>query len=221
MAPSEGIETYQHRYLPGEAGNPNEDWTLLLLHGTGGNESDLIPLGQALLPGAAILSPRGQVNEGGALRFFRRHAEGVLDQEDLANRSGEMDEWIASASAAYSLNLSKVVAAGFSNGANLAASMLLRGSSALRAGVLLSPMLPFTPDPLPDLAGHSVFIGSGKIDPLVPVKQVETLVDLFRRSGASTTLVWTPGGHGITGEEISAAKTWLEQLTQSSSTSAE
>jgi phospholipase/carboxylesterase len=212
MSRTQNIETYQHRYLPGELGSLAHDWTLLLLHGTGGNENDLIPLGQALLPGAAILSPRGQVSEGGALRFFRRHAEGVLDMEDLANRSIEMDEWIGAAALEYAFDPAKVIAAGFSNGANLATSMLLRGSTSLRAGVLLSPMLPFTPDPLPDLVGKSVFIGAGKIDPLVPVKQVEALVDIFNLSGATTTLFWTPGGHGITGDEICAAKSWLEPL---------
>ena len=135
---------YAHRWVPGDGTTPK---TLLLLHGTGGDEDDLLPLGRALLPGAAMLSPRGNVLERGMPRFFRRLAEGVLDQEDLARRTEELARFVDAAAAAYGFSRDGVIAAGFSNGANIAASLLLRrGAGALRGAALFSPMLPFEPE---------------------------------------------------------------------------
>lgn len=189
------------------------DTTLLLLHGTGGDERDLLPLGEQLLPGAALLSPRGQVSERGMPRFFRRHAEGVLDLEDLAVRTTELATWLPLALDTHALPTRRVIAAGFSNGANIAASQLLRGLPGLHGAVLLSPMLPFEPEVLPSLQGVRVFIGAGRHDPLVPVAQVERLAALLQQAGAEVTLHWTPGGHGITPEEFQAARDWVSTWT--------
>jgi predicted esterase len=185
------------------------DTTLLLLHGTGGDERDLLPLGEQLLPGAALLSPRGNVSERGMPRFFRRHAEGVLDQEDLALRTTELATWLPLALEAHALPTGRVIATGFSNGANIAASQLLRGLPGLHGAVLLSPMLPFEPDVPPALPGVRVFIGAGRNDPLVPVPQVERLAALLQGAGADVTVHWTAGGHGITPDEFQAARVWM------------
>ncbi|HEY9479588.1 MAG TPA: VOC family protein [Gemmatimonadaceae bacterium] len=199
-----------HRYIPPLAnGELAGSTTLLLLHGTGGDEEDLLPLGRALLPGAGILSPRGKVLEHGASRFFRRLAEGVFDQEDLARRTDELAQFIAAGVEAYQLERDGIVAVGFSNGANIAASLLLRRPGVLRGAVLLSPMMPFEPETLPDLTGTAVFIGAGRADPIAPPEQAEQLAELLRRSGADVTLHWEPGGHTVTGQEVKAAKEWI------------
>ena len=201
---------FVHRYIPPSAdGELAGGTTLLLLHGTGGDEEDLLPLGRALLPGAGMLSPRGKVLEGGAPRFFRRLAEGVFDQEDLARRTTELTTFVTGAAKAYDLDTNGIVAVGFSNGANIAASVLLRGGGVVRAAVLLSPMVPFEPDTLPDLKSTSVFIGAGRADPIAPAEQSERLAEILRRAGADVTLHWTPGGHGITKSEVDAARTWI------------
>ena len=206
-APAEAL-AFVHRYVPPAAGGAAAvaGTTLLLLHGTGGDEDDLVPLGRALLPGAGVLSPRGRVLEGGAPRFFRRLAEGVFDQEDLARRTDELADFVAAAAAMYGFPAGGVIAVGFSNGANVAASVLLRRPGVLRGAVLLSPMVPFEPAALPDLAGTGVFIGAGRADPIAPAAQAERLAELLRRAGAEVTVHWTPGGHTITDGEVDAAR---------------
>jgi phospholipase/carboxylesterase/glyoxalase family protein len=204
---------FTHRYLPGKAGADGPSGvTLLLLHGTGGDENDLIPLGQSLLPGAAILSPRGKVLEGNAPRFFRRIAEGVFDQEDLARRTEELAGFIENAIRTYQLNGDSIYAVGFSNGANIAASLLLRRPGLLRAGVLLSPMVPFDQEPLPDLRGTSVFVGAGRTDRISPPDQAQRLAELLREAGAAVMLFWHPGGHTLSNSELEAARGWLAEL---------
>ena len=199
-----------HRYVPpSNKGDLAGGTTLLLLHGTGGDEEDLLPLGRMLLPGAGLLSPRGKVLERGAPRFFRRLAEGVFDQEDLAKRTDELGDFVLAAIETYQLERDGIVAVGFSNGANIAASVMLRRPGVLRAGVLLSPMVPFEPEPLPDLTGTSVFIGAGRMDPMVPAAQSEQLAELLRAAGADVTLYWHPGGHSVTPDEIEAAQRWI------------
>ncbi|HEX3302447.1 MAG TPA: alpha/beta hydrolase [Thermomicrobiales bacterium] len=206
---------FVHRYIP-----PNQDAeavagiTLLALHGTGGDETDLIPLAQAVLPGAGVLSPRGKVLEGNAPRFFRRLAEGVLDQEDLKFRTTELVRFVEAASAEYGFDRGSVVAVGFSNGANIAASILLREPNVLRGAALLSPMLPFEPESTPDLSETDVFIGAGRADPLVPVDQVKRLSDLLKTSGANVTLHWDQGGHTISPSELKAAQKWAMGLVE-------
>ena len=185
--------------------------TLLMLHGTGGDEHDLVPVGRALWPGAAILSPRGKVLERGMPRFFRRFAEGVFDLDDLRLRTGELADFVAAAAAQYGFDPARVAAAGFSNGANIAASLLLLRPATLCAAALFSPMVPLEPDPLPDLRAAPVLVSAGKRDPLVPPENTEALAELLRRAGAAVTVRWTEGGHSLTGDDIIAAAEWLQQ----------
>ena len=217
FAESEGPEDvsgdalgFVHRYVPPEAGSEVAGGTtLLLLHGTGGDENDLLPLGRSLLPGAAMLSPRGNVLERGAPRFFRRLAEGVFDQEDLALRTEELAQFIEAASVTYALERDGLVAVGFSNGANIAGSLLLRKPGLLRGAVLLSPMVPYEPGALPDLAGTAVFIGAGRNDPIAPTEQVERLASILRAAGADVTVHWQNAGHTVTKDELDAAQRWI------------
>lgn len=197
---------FVHRFVKGSgAGAP----TLLLLHGTGGDENDLLPLGQALLPGAALLSPRGKVLEHGMPRFFRRLAEGVFDVPDLIARTGELAAFVREAVAAYGLDAGRVVAVGFSNGANIAASLMLLEPGLLRGGVLFRAMVPLEPDRLPSLAGTSAMVAGGRDDPLVPRANTERLIELLRSCGAEVTVEWQPGGHGLTQGDVDAARRWL------------
>jgi phospholipase/carboxylesterase/glyoxalase family protein len=156
-----------------------------------------------------MVSPRGKVMERGAPRFFRRIAEGVFDLEDLAHRTDELAQFIESAVSAYGLHRAGLVAVGFSNGANIAGSLLLRRPGLLRGAVLLSPMLPFEPDSRPDLTGTSVFIGAGRADPIAPAAQAERLAAVLRAAGADVMLHWGPGGHTVTKEQIEEARRWL------------
>lgn len=205
---------FVHRYLPPAAGAaPAASTTLLLLHGTGGDEHDLVPLGRSLLPGAGLLSPRGNVLEFGAPRFFRRLAEGVLDQADLERRTHELATFVLGATASYALRRDGVIAVGFSNGANIAISLLLRHPELLHGAVLLSPMLPYEPPSLPDLSGTAVFIGAGRADPLVPVEQVEQLAAMLGEAGAEVTLHWEPDGHVIAISEVEAARAWMDAVS--------
>lgn len=197
---------FTHNYV---APSAHDDVTLLLLHGTGGDENDLIPLGQALRPGAGMLSPRGNVLEHGMPRFFRRLAEGVFDQEDLARRSDELARFIADAASHYKFDATRLIAVGFSNGANIAASVMLRAPGVIPRAVLLSPMLPFEPTSTPSLGETSVFIGAGRNDPIVPAAQVDRLAELLRSGGAQVAVHWHVGGHTITKDELEAARTWL------------
>lgn len=201
---------FVHRFIPGEPASGGR--TLLVLHGTGGDENDLIPLARALDPAAAVLSPRGQVLERGMPRFFRRLAEGVFDQEDLVRRAGELAQFVKGAAAEYGFDLRSVVAAGFSNGANIAAAVMLLHPAVLHGAILLSPMVPMEPDPAPRLAGTEVFIGAGRADPISPPEQAERLGRLLERAGARVTMHWHPGGHTLTQTEVGAARDWLAAL---------
>jgi len=197
---------FAHRFLPGE---DDSGATLLLLHGTGGNEEDLIPLGQELSPGAAILSPRGKVLEFGAPRFFRRLAEGVFDLEDLVFRTHELAEFVAAASEEYGFDNRKLVAAGYSNGANIAGSLILLHPGLLRAAVLFRAMVPFEPEVTPDLSGMPVFMASGRRDQMIPPDNSQRLADILGGAGADVDLRWRDTGHGLTYEEVAQAKEWL------------
>ncbi|HEY3132519.1 MAG TPA: alpha/beta hydrolase [Acidobacteriota bacterium] len=199
-----------HRYTAGY-GRASQ-LTLLLLHGTGGDENDLLGLGEALAPGAALLSPRGKVLENGMPRFFRRLSEGVFDLEDLKARTLELAEFVRNASVAYHLPSDKIVAAGFSNGANIAASMLLLRPDVLAGAVLFRPMVPFIPEQAPDLSNKNVFIAAGEFDPIVGVEQPEQLRTMLGQAGAHATLRWFPSGHAISSEEVVEARSWLSGL---------
>lgn len=202
--------TYIHVYEPGT--DVESDTTLLLLHGTGGDENALSDLGHMILPEAGQLRPRGNVQENGMARYFRRFAEGLLDVDDLKRRTGDLAKFVQQASALYHFNARHVVGAGFSNGANIEASLLLLHPQTLHAAILLHPMLPFLPEKLPDLTDKPVFIGAGRADPLVPAAQTEQLADLLARAGASLHLFWHNGGHTVSGEEVKAMKSWLQTL---------
>ena len=195
-----------HRFVP--TSRP-EAPTLLLLHGTGGNEDSLLGLGSMLAPGAALLSPRGQVLEHGMPRFFRRLAEGIFDVEDLTGRTQDLGDFVEAAARTYQFDPRRVVAVGFSNGANIAASLLLLRPGVLSRAILFAPMVPLEPDPLPDLSPVSVLIGAGRHDPLVPVEQTERLARVLLDAGAQVTLHWHPGGHTLTQDEVQAAAEWL------------
>lgn len=199
--------SYTHRW---EASPDPDGTTLLLLHGTGGTEHDLTDLGRTLAPRAHLLAPRGNVSEHGMARYFRRLAEGVFDLVDLAQRTTDLANFVGDASKVYGFDPRRVVAVGFSNGANIAGSLLLSGTGVLSGAVLLAPMVPFEPNPVPHLAGIPVFVGAGQSDPMVPVTGTQRLVQLLTAGGAAVETFWHPGGHTLTRAEVEAAKSWLE-----------
>src|SRR5205814_5683 len=196
-----------HEFVPGSSSR-----TLLLLHGTGGNERDLIPLGRELDPNASLLSPRGKILENGMPRFFRRLAEGVFDLEDLKKRTNELADFVAAAVRQYRLAADHVVTVGYSNGANIAASMLLLRPEILRAAILFRAMVPFVPEKLPDLSSVRVWIGAGDQDPIIPASEAQRLVELLRRAGAHVTIHFATAGHGLTNDDLEAARHWLGEL---------
>jgi predicted esterase len=199
---------FEHVFEPGTSG-----WTLLLLHGTGGDEHDLVPLGRQLAPGAALLSPRGKVSENGAPRFFRRLAIGQLDIPDLLARTDELAAFVAAAAAAHGLDAQRVVALGFSNGANIAASLLLRRPEVLRGAALLRPMLPYEPDQQPRLTGTDVLVDAGEHDPYVTPDETRRLAEVLTAAGADVTLHLEPGaGHNLTQSDLAQIARWTSGL---------
>jgi phospholipase/carboxylesterase len=196
-----------HRFVPAEDKTSAE--TLVVLHGTGGDENDLIGIGQAIAPGAAILSPRGNVLENRAPRFFRRLAEGVFDPKEVHSRGDELSRFIRAAISRYGLNPERVFALGYSNGANIASTVMFIDPELLRGAIMFRPMMVFEPDERPDLSTAGVFISAGRMDPIVPVKSVERLVELFEASRAEVTLKWQLAGHNLLPSEIRDATNWL------------
>jgi len=196
-----------HEFIPGSSSR-----TLLLLHGTGGNERDLIPLGRELDPNAALLSPRGKVLENGMPRFFRRLAEGVFDLEDLQNRTLELADFVAAAAQHYGFASDNVIAVGYSNGANIAASLLLLRPETLSAAILFRAMVPLIPETQPNLSSTRVWIGAGDQDPIVPASETKRLAELLRRAGADVTIRFAKAGHGLTNDDLEAARRWLGEL---------
>jgi predicted esterase len=197
---------FQHRYEPPDRTDCAE--TVLLLHGTGGNENDLLPVGRAIAPGAGLLSPRGQVLEHGMPRFFRRLAEGVFDHEDLVARTHQLADFVAAAARHHGFDPARVTAIGFSNGANIASAMLLLRPGSLTGAILLRPMVPFVPESPPSLAGRRVLIAAGRADPVVPTAQVEQLAGILSGAGADVTLHWSPSGHTLDRADLVAAVSW-------------
>jgi phospholipase/carboxylesterase len=196
-----------HRFVPGEDSASGE--TLLVLHGTGGDENDLIGIGQAIAPGAAILSPRGNVLENGAPRFFRRLAEGVFDPKEVRSRAKELARFIRAAVITYRLDPTRVFALGYSNGANVASTVMFVEPGILHGGILFRPMLVYEPTEKNDLAGSAVFISAGRMDPIVPAASVERLAELFESTHAEVTLKWQQVGHNLVPSEVSEAADWL------------
>lgn len=199
-----------HRFIPPDSNAKESELTLLLLHGTGGNEDDLIPLGKELAPNASILSVRGKVLENGMPRFFRRLEEGVFDIEDLKIRTDELAEFIVKSSSAYMFDSESLIAVGYSNGANIAASLLLRRPEVLAGAILFRAMVPFIPTVMPDLSKKSIILLEGLYDPIVSKAEAESLLEIFTKTQSSVTLKWQNSGHNLTQEDIVAAKNWLE-----------
>ena len=197
---------FVHRFVPAQTADAP---TLLLLHGTGGNEKDLLPVGRMLDERAALLSPRGKVLEHGMPRFFRRLAEGVFDHEDLMRRTHELAGFVERSVDEYDIDQRRLFAVGFSNGANIAASLLLTYPRLLAGAILLRAMVPFEPERVPALSGTPVYLAAGRSDQMVPPENTERLAQVLREAGADVTLDWQPGGHGIGPDEIQAAQNWF------------
>jgi phospholipase/carboxylesterase len=181
---------------------------LLLLHGTGGTEQDLLPLAEMIDPEASVLSVRGNVSENGMPRFFRRLAEGVFDEEDLIFRTKELHEFLDKAANEHGFDRSNIVAFGYSNGANIAASLLFHYDDSLKGASLHHPMVPLRGIQMPNLSEVPVFIAAGKNDPICPAAESEELDELLRGAGAKTTVHWEMNGHTLTGSEVAVAADW-------------
>ena len=208
MSPGVPLADFVHVY---EAGATPGARTLLLLHGTGGSEDDLLPLGRQLDPAAALLSPRGQVLEHGMPRFFKRLAEGVFDLEDLALRTDALAHFIEVAAELYGFDTDAMCAVGFSNGANVAASLLLRRPGMLRRAILFRAMVPFEPEVPAGLHGVRVLVSSGRNDTIAPPAHAERLAELLRVAGAAVTLRFDDGAHGLSLDQVRAARDWLRE----------
>jgi phospholipase/carboxylesterase len=196
--------TFHHVFVPGKSPR-----TLLLLHGTGGNEHDLVSLGRNLDSKASLLSPRGKILENGLPRFFRRLAEGVFDEEDLTRRTNELADFVKEAATGYSLDSERIYAVGYSNGANIAASLLLLRPGVLAGAALLRAMVPLVPEVLPKLNGISVLLLSGRYDPVVPEENARRLAALLTDAGAAVALHFENAGHQLTENTFDAMRRWL------------
>jgi phospholipase/carboxylesterase len=182
--------------------------TFLLLHGTGGTEQDLLPLAQLINPAASVLSVRGNVLENGMPRFFRRLAEGVFDIEDLLFRTNELNEFLNQAAVEHGFNRDNMVAVGYSNGANIAGSLLFQFKDVLKGAILHHPMVPLRGARLPDLSGIPVFIGAGRNDPICSPKETDELLGLLEGAGSKVTVHWENNGHQLSRTEVAAAADW-------------
>jgi predicted esterase len=211
MRPTPDQLGFVHAFAPPPS--PSAPFTLLLLHGTGGDEREMLGLGASIAPGAALLSPRGKVDENGAPRFFRRFAEGVFDLDDLRLRTGELADFVGLAAEVYGFDPRRVVAVGYSNGANIAASLLLLRPGTLAGAVLFRGMVPIVPDEPPHLAGVGVLLSSGRRDPIVPLEHPERLRRMLADAGAEVTLRWHDIGHNLGREEVDEARAWLERMS--------
>jgi len=183
-----------------EPGDP----TLVMLHGTGGNEVDFLGFGKQLLPGVGYLSARGKEPEFGQNRWFRRHGEGVFDIPNMQARADELAEFVVE-----TVPSSRRIAVGFSNGANIAAAVLLREPAAFHAAALLAPMVPYEPESMPDLSGKPILMVCGENDPMVPRMNAQTLATMFETAGADLTVHWHQGGHGLDIGLIRVVQHWL------------
>ena len=200
------VNDFTHQFVPAEGTSRT---TLVLLHGTGGDEHDLLPLGRALDPGAALLSPRGRVVEGSMPRFFRRFAEGRFDLDDVRVRAAELTAWLDEAAIAYGLTRDRMVAVGYSNGANIAHATMLLHPESFAGAALLHAQFVLAPSPLPSLAGRAVFLAAGEADPIVPLAEAQRLAETLAAAGATVTPFWSSGGHALTREDVAQATQWL------------
>lgn len=199
--------SFIHRFEPGDR---LEAPPLLLLHGTGGDENDLLPLGKAIAPGSALLSPRGKVLEHGMPRFFRRLAEGVFDEEDVRRRANELADFIAEARKRY--GLAAPIALGYSNGANIAAAMLLLRPEAVAGALLLRAMVPLRAAPRADLREKAVLIVSGQLDPIIPADNSASLAAMLKSAGADVQQSVLPIGHGLSQADVTVGRAWMDTV---------
>jgi len=195
-----------------QKGQDSQAPTLLLLHGTGGTENDLINIGKMISPNSSLLGVRGNVLENGMPRFFRRLAEGVFDEEDLVLRTEELKQFIDDSAKEYQFDRNNVVAIGYSNGANIAGSLLFHYQDSLKGAILFHPMVPRRGIELPGLSGTSVFIGAGKNDPLCPPQESNDLMELLQNAGAQVQVHWENHGHQLTRGEVEKAAEWFLTL---------
>ena len=198
--------SFHHVYRPGRGATP---YTLLLLHGTGGDEQDMVPLAEEIAPGAAVLSPRGQVAEQGAPRFFRRFAEGVLDIEDWRKRSHQLADFVETARVEHGIPPGTLVAVGYSNGANIAQGLLLLRPEVLDAAILFRPMFVTDDVPAADLKSHRVLLLAGDYDPLMSPGDPERIVQQLKGRGANVTVKMLHASHGIVQGDLIEARAWL------------
>lgn len=194
----------EHIFKQGSKNSP----VLLLLHGTGGTEQDLLPLAQMIDPEASVLSVRGNINENGMPRFFKRLREGVFDEEDLKYRTTELYEFLEEAAERYKFNQSDLLAVGYSNGANIAGSLLFHYENVFQGAVLFHPMVPLRGLTLPDMSKTPVFIGAGSNDPICSPQETKDLYELLENAGSNVTLFWENKGHQLTEQEIHQATEW-------------
>lgn len=199
--------SFQHVHEPGKENDPA--YALILLHGTGANQHDLLPLASQTAPHKPLLSPLGKVREQGRPRWFKRKRPGVFDEDDLVHRAQELADFLEEASNAYDLDPDHLVAMGFSNGANIATTLLLLHPNILRGAVLLRPMLPLEPETLPDLTNVPVYIAAGEHDELVPKESLQRLTEILQEAGADVTTRWASAGHGLTSDEVTRIEQWL------------
>lgn len=199
--------SHLHRFVPG---NRHGATPLLLLHGTGGDENDLLPLGDAVSPGASLLSARGQVLEHGMPRFFRRLAEGVFDEDDVRTRANTLADFVCDARERY--GLAAPIALGYSNGANIAAAMMQLRPEALAGAILLRAMVPLREPPAVDLAGRPVLIVSGQSDPIIPVSNAQRLAVMLTKAGADVQHRTLPVGHQLSQGDLTLASMWLRDV---------
>jgi predicted esterase len=202
------LNDFVHAHVAPAAG-PNARTTLLLLHGTGGDERDLLPLGAQLLPGARLLGVRGQVLENGMPRFFRRIAEGVFDEADIVVRAASLAAFVRAAADSYGFDPGHVTAIGYSNGANIAAALLLLHPGVLRQAVLFRTMVPLEPTVPPLLGGVRVLLAEGALDPIIPRENAARLAAMLQTAGADVALHWEPAGHALTANDLDVARRWL------------
>lgn len=195
-----------------EKGKDPSKPTLLLLHGTGGTERDLLPLAGHVDPDANVLSVRGNVLENGMPRFFKRLAEGVFDEEDLIFRTEELNQFLDEAAEKYDFDRGHIIAIGYSNGANIAASLLFHDQHALKGAILHHPMVPRRGIELPDLTGKSIFIAAGTNDPMCPPEESRELKAILEEAKADVSIFWDDKGHQLTMNEVEAAKEWYASL---------
>lgn len=201
--------TYPHQHMFQKSSNSDEKRVLLLFHGTGGNELDLIPLAERIAPGLSYFGIRGNVNEHGMPRFFRRLSEGIFDEADIINRAKELDSFIREAADHYGFSVENLMAMGYSNGANIITAILFLHPGLIETSLLLRPMTPLVPADAPNLSGSKVWLSFGSMDPLMPPGEIEKLSGLYTEYGATLTVNIEQAGHQLIQNDLAKASAFL------------